>query len=265
MVAAGEYGQWAGMYHPRKFWLQLAVLPQWQGRGFGAAFYDHMLGALAALEPISIRSDAREDMARSRRFLEDRGFTETMRSWESRLDVAAFDPAPFAGAEEKARAHGIEVRSLAELASDPERDRKVYDLVWAVEEDVPRSEPEFTPVPFEQWRVKELANPNLIAEGYFVALDGGRYVGVSQLWRSQGTEMLETGLTGVRREYRRRGIALALKLRALEYARALGCPTIRTWNESRNRGMLSINEALGFVKQPAWIEFAKVIRDERDD
>ena len=30
-------------------------------------------------------------------FAERRGFVEEMRSWESRLEVATFDPAPFAG------------------------------------------------------------------------------------------------------------------------------------------------------------------------
>lgn len=58
---------------------------------------------------------------------------------------------------------------------------------------------------------------------------------------------------GSRRSYRRRGIA---------YARAQGCPTIKTWNESNNHAMLAINEALGFVKQPAWIEFGKTLRDD---
>ena len=62
--------------------------------------------------------------------------------------------------------------------------------------------------------------------------------------------------------YRRRGIALALKLRGIAYAKAQGRPTIKTWNESNNRAMLAINDALGFVKQPAWIDFVKTLRDD---
>jgi len=50
---------------------------------------------------------------------------------------------------------------------------------------------------------------------------------------------------------------MALKLRAVAYAKERGFREIRTWNDSINRPMLAINEALGFAKQPAWITFGK--------
>src|SRR5262249_28262313 len=71
--------------------------------------------------------------------------------------------------------------------------------------------------------------------------------------------------TGVLREYRRRGIAMALKLRAILYAKSAGYSRIKTWNEQGNRPMLSINEALGFIKQPAWIAFAKKLSDAAEE
>jgi len=63
------------------------------------------------------------------------------------------------------------------------------------------------------------------------------------------------GLTGVLREYRGRGIAMALKLQTVRYARDHGYREIRTWSDARNRPMLRIKEAMGFVKQPASINF----------
>jgi RimJ/RimL family protein N-acetyltransferase len=68
---------------------------------------------------------------------------------------------------------------------------------------------------------------------------------------------LRTGMTGVRREWRRRGIALALKVRSLEFAKAQGFRRVVTENETNNRGMIAINDRLGFVKQPAYVHYLK--------
>jgi hypothetical protein len=51
---------------------------------------------------------------------------------------------------------------------------------------------------------------------------------------------------------------MALKLQTVRYAREHGYREIRTGNDARNRPMLRINEAMEFVKQPAWITFEKM-------
>jgi GNAT superfamily N-acetyltransferase len=263
VVGLAEVGQSAGMFHPRKFWLGVTVAPEWQGRGIGAALYDHALASLDPFAPLSVRGGTRSDWTRSLRFLEARGFVEQMRAWESRLDVAAFDPSPYAGVEERVAAGGLVITTFAALAADPERDRKLYELDRDLSADVPHPEPH-TPISYEFFIDRVLSDPDLIPEAYFVAIDAatGEYAGMSQLWHSQGSDDLYNGLTGVRRAYRRRGLALALKLRGIAYAKAQGRPTIKTWNESNNRAMLSINEALGFVKQPIWIDFVKRLRED---
>ncbi len=48
-----------------------------------------------------------------------------------------------------------------------------------------------------------------------------------------------------------------LKLKAIRYAADHGVRVLKTWNETGNEGMLKINTQLGFVRQPAWIEYAK--------
>jgi GNAT superfamily N-acetyltransferase len=254
VVGTANYGQWADRYHPRRFTIDLQVRPHWQGRGLGKALYARLLAALRPADPLALLASAREDMERPVRFLTDRGFREMQRAWESRLDVAAFDPSPYAGVEEKSRSRGIEIRTLRQLESDPARDAKLHELHWVLEQDVPATEAP-TRTTLEHFRASHLGNPNLLPDGYFIAVDGDELVGLSALWGSQGSSDVYTGLTGVRREYRRQGIALALKLRAITYARQRGHPVIKTWNEVGNRAMLSINERLGYVKQPAWIEY----------
>ncbi len=263
IVGVGSYDQWPGMYHPRKFAIDVTVRPAWQGQGLGSALYARVLSALEPFAPLAVHSQGRADLERGIRFLQARGFVEGMRSWESHLAVAAFDPAPFAGALARMAASGITIRTIPELAGDPARDRKLYELDQELFADVPSPEPH-TPVPFEQFVARRLGDPDMLPDAYSIALDDatGEYAGMGQLWRSSTGDDLYNGLTAVRRAYRRRGIALALKLRGIAYAQQIGAPTIKTWNETNNQGMLAINAALGFVKQPAWIDFIKSLRDE---
>lgn len=262
-VGYARYDQSEWMYHPRLFNFFAAVIPERQGQGLGRALYATVMAALAPLDPLRVRARCRSDYVRSMRFLSDRGFVEDLRDWESHLDVPGFDPAPFAGHGERVIASGIRIVSLRELiAGDPEHRRKLYELDVTLAKDVPSPEP-LTAPSAESFERHVFESRDLLPEGFFVALDGQHYVGLSALWKSdEEPDALYTGLTGVRREYRRRGIALALKLRAIEYARGRGIRTLKTWNESNNRAMLSINEALGFVKQPAWVSFVKHLQSE---
>lgn len=262
-VGTGLYTQSVETYHPRRFEVDAVVLEPFRGRGIGRALYDTAVAALAPLDPIGLRAHCREDFPRSVRFLADRGFTEAMRDWESRLDPRAFDPSPFQPKVDAVRAQGIVIRSVADLADDPDRDRKLYDLDWAVTQDMPSADP-LTPPSFEHFLTSTLGGPTCFPEAWFVALDGDRYVGESSLWKSGADDSLYVGATGVLRDYRRRGIATALKIAAVERARAIGAPCIKTWNAQENRAMLSINEAMGFAKMPAWIQWEKTLKAENE-
>ena len=257
-VAYASYGQRAHAYHPRKFQLTIAVDPRWQLRGIGRRLYELLIDALRPFDPESVDEWSREDMTCRRGFLERRGFVEDMRMWSSALDLTTFDPSRFAHLVPPVTAQGLQLTTLAELGpSDPDVLRRLYDLWSEIRDDVP-SPPSEVPsdVSFEEW--KEYGDrPTLWPNGYYVAVDGDRYVGESQLWLAPEADALRTGLTGTRRAYRRRGIAYALKVLALTRGKQRGYRWVHTENEARNVGMLAINEALGFVKKPIWIHLAK--------
>ncbi len=258
-VAFGHYSQHPWRYHPQKFDIEIDVDPDHRRRGIGSALYDHLMVELERFDPIALRARSREDYQQSIQFLTKRGFGEAQRDWESRLNVQSFDFTPYEGQPERVE-EGIRLLTLAQLVSDPDRDRKLHQLESDLQSDVPSLDPP-TPLSFEVYSQRFLKNPDLFPEAWYIAVDGDRYVGTSALWKSQGNpKELYTGLTGVRREYRRRGVALALKLKTIAFAKAQGYQVIKTWNESNNRAMLSINEQLGYIKQPAWITFAKELK-----
>jgi GNAT superfamily N-acetyltransferase len=85
---------------------------------------------------------------------------------------------------------------------------------------------------------------------------------LSNLWKSEIERIINTGLTGVRREYRRKGVATALKHTCLTWAKNQGYEWIRTDNVDTNTDMLSINIRVGFKFMPAWLVHEKTIRKE---
>jgi mycothiol synthase len=254
IVGFGQYDQNAYLYDPRKFQFGITVVPDFHGRGIGGQLYDLIIGEVQRFDPISADEWSREDMDWRVGFLERRGFVADFRMWTSVLDLNTFDPARFA---ESTPDH-LQIRTLAELgAKDDAVWRRIYDMWCEVRHDVPLPPDEArVEVSFEQFRERE-DRPGLWPAGYFLALDGDRYVGTSQLWLAPESDTLRTGLTGVRRAYRRQGIATALKVRALALGKAQGYRRVNTENASHNVGMLGINMALGFVKNPAWVHFVK--------
>ncbi len=209
------------------------------------------------LEVKTLEMTAREDRMEFS-FLQQHGFAELERMFESVLDVAQFEPNGFRNYVDRAAQHGIQLSNLAEHLSNPEKVKEVYGLSIALHRDVPRRG-EFVVWDFDKWKTNTIESPKFMPEGWILASASERLVGISQLWKTSTKGQLNTGLTGVLPEYRRQGIAHVLKLRAVEVAKQLGAERISTQNHTVNRAMLSINEAMGFVKKPAMVTFRKQI------
>jgi len=232
-------------------------LPEFQRRGFGTLLLHDLFEAIEPYDPLVLRSSCCEDSTNSVGFLQHHGFREEHRLWESHLDVLAFDLTPYEKARERVRDQGIRIVPLSELPQENDWEHKLYELIIHIQADMPAPEP-FVAYSFEEWQKFEFNRPSRKPDAFFIALDGDRFVGVSILMSDPSdAAQLNTDDTGVVRDYRHRGIALALKLHGIAYAKSHGYRKIRTMNESTNRAMLTINERLGFVKRPAWIAFVR--------
>jgi GNAT superfamily N-acetyltransferase len=256
VVARGYYTQSFENYHPRKFVIDIMVHPDARRQGIGSALYEQIMQGLQQYDPLNLRGRVREDMQPGIHFLQGRGYQDAWRDWESRLDLATFDPSPYHGLEEKLRGQGIEIQSRKELASDPQCYHKLHELGNEVAQDIPTLDA-ITPLSFDQFMNLIINNPQSPPEGHFVAIHNGEYIGTSGLWKSEANADFTNDLTGVKRAYRHRGIALALKLRGIAYAREHRGTSIKTWNDSPNAAMIAINMQLGFVRKVGWITFLK--------
>ena len=221
--------------------------------------YAAVLKKTARHNPEALTISIREDWDAWMRFYTKKGFEEVERQWDSRLDLRTFDPKPFSWAIEKASSIGISFKTLADLPDTEATQRLIYmEITQVLLPDVPFTEP-LTIWPFETWLERAWQNPHRDFTGTFIAFDGDDLVGISELFSTDDPSKFTTGLTAVKRNYRRKGIAQALKLKAAQYARAQGGVEIATMNHSNNRPMLAINEAMGFEKLPAWVRLRKLL------
>ncbi|MEM7033133.1 MAG: GNAT family N-acetyltransferase [Chloroflexota bacterium] len=258
IVGFGSFSHNERFYHRQRFWVHLDVLPDWRQRGAGTQLYDHMLVIMqteyGANELHAETTDSRDY---SIRFLEKRGFWENKREPQSRLGLAKFDGTPFQGLETKMAAMGIEIRALSDLMrDDPQALYQVYELHQMLVFDVPDPAPR-TKVDFDSWQNGySVTNPYYLPEAHFMALHDNAYIGLTSLWGSKTDEKLYTGMSGVKREYRRKGLATALKLRAIAFAQAQGTRALLTSNNDTNP-MLQLNLKLGFEIYDARLKFVR--------
>ena len=210
---------------------------------------------------------AREDNKVKVGWLTDNGYRAVRRSPSSSLDVAAFDFGKWEGCVEKVEASGIEFLSRAHLQEhDPAWHTKLYEAWVEIKLDAPTSNEE-RPISVDEFN-KMLNSPAMCPETNLIAVDNG-----SQVARCSGfgpyagltlaNPLLRNAtiwgirFTGVRRAWRRKGIATAIKLKSVAQARDLGCARMRTSNEENNP-MYGINIKLGFASSPAWKEYEKL-------
>ena len=268
IIAEGAYMEPFWIKAPGKYYFGYSRLPEYEAKVIGGetvhdSVYRFLVEQLSPHPVSALLTSAREDKTFRVGWLEENGFTLTMRMPVSELNVETFDFAPYAGIQNRMAARGIHISSLQELQSrDPDWLVKAHEMCMEIDKDVPSPDPPARQ-PLEEFE-KIFQSPNFRADGWFIAEattdvgEGvGPYVGVSMLGVSEATpEKMYTWLTGVLRPYRRKGLATALKVSAIEFAGRHGAKVIQTDNEENNP-MFQLNLALGFKPIPAWLTFEK--------
>jgi GNAT superfamily N-acetyltransferase len=217
----------------------LAVLPPMRRRGAGSALY----GAISdwarehGANEITARIPERE--TESIAFAERRGFRVVARETHLVLELAglspeAIDPPP-----------GIEI---VRWADRPELGRGLHEASFEANPDVPGSE-DWSGEPFEAW--ERTHRPELM----FAAVAGDEVVGFAELFTTAARPKVAGHMmTGVKRAWRRRGIAGALKRAQVVWAKEAGFERLQASNELRNEPIRRLNERLGYREEPGQVK-----------
>jgi GNAT superfamily N-acetyltransferase len=220
--------------------LELRVDRQCWGQGIGSALLDFLHREARERGAAQLLGWVRENVPDAESFATRRGFTPTGEVIEEyRLDLQSARLEEYAGIEQQLREEGIRIARLADPGMEDAELRRALYALWK------DASQETTEVSFESWQESVLEGPGLSPEWHWIALDGGLPVGMTFLKRLGG-EAAENDYTGVAPSYRGRGIAQALKLRAIVWGREQGLESFYTASEVGNARMIAINRRLGY-------------------
>ena len=257
VVAVASFSHNAEMFHPDKYGCGISVHPDYQQRGIGTQLWGLLHESLRARGAILARGQVWEKHPHSVAFAGRLGFREKRRGWQSILEVNGVNLQDYAHRWDRVREQGIVLTTLAEeLQRDPECLRKLYVLANTAMRHTPLPDKPTDP-PYEMFLRWTVENPKSMPEALFIAREGNRYVGYSHLGKSDEKDALSQWFTATDPDYMGRGIAWAVKLHTVKYAQEHGYKQIKTWNDTENQRMLSINLRLGFKPLPAWITMEK--------
>jgi len=218
------------------------VPPEFRGQGVGGGLLAACRDHLRRHGKEVWRAETSDGDPHTLRFLERRGFQEVARSQEVGLDLTTWEPPGWPLPD------GIE---LTDYATRPDLLRGMSQVENEVVEDIPQQGDEpHIPFPFEKFQ-EIVQKPGMDPRLMIIGLDGDEVVGYAMLSRNVARpELGYHWLTGVRKAWRGRGVAKALKQAQLTAAKGLGIERVRTDNDLRNEPIRRLNEALGYTRLP---------------
>jgi mycothiol synthase len=215
------------------------VLPDKRGHGVGTSLLNRL--AAHAVEQGYARAGSNvaggdeRSIAFARRF----GFEELRRDVQQVLEVRVVHPREVEGVE------------FVSLEQRPDLLEAAYPLAQEGWADMPI---EGLDISLETW----LLEGGTLPAGSLAALTDGEIVGYAGLlvWADDRTKA-ENGLTVVRRDWRRRGLASALKQRQIAWAVENGIRHLVTYTQTGNVNIQAVNAGLGYVTTEETIAFTR--------
>jgi mycothiol synthase len=237
----------------------VGVAPAYRRQGLGTRLADEVERFAASNRVRWVEAEVAEsNLPAALSLIGPRGYVELERYRTSIQTPSTVDLSGLGRSRRRLQSEGIEIVAFPAIDSPRARD-ELYRAMMPIWRDMPH-EPH---VGWEDPSPKAFSRtiferPSVLLDSLFVARDAERIVGLSYLaTRPDGDA--EVGDTGVLRDYRRRGIARALKMSVTQYAVDHGIERVHTDNRADNAGMLAINRELGFIPGEQLVIFEKTL------
>src|SRR5215469_883499 len=222
-------------YRARRVVTLITVLAGQRRRGAGTALYEAISRWASERGVREMEVSVSDNDPESLSFAQRRGFTEERREVGLVLSLAGISP------PRVQRPAGIEIVTWARR---PELARGMYEVDLEAHPDIPGFE-DVAVEPFEDWMAHQMQRPTDSPEATFVALADEEVVGYAKLSLTAPTAAGHA-ITAVKRAWRGRGIARALKATEINWALANGYTELHTSNEERNTPIKRLNARLGY-------------------
>jgi predicted N-acetyltransferase YhbS len=240
-VGVASVSKFAGAPDGGFAYLTIRVRSEYRRQGVGSALDRRASEHAGGLGKSRFYAVVRDIDTDSLGYYGARGFDEIGRMQDVELELVSSSVEPEVPT-------GIEI-----VPAIAEHDRGVYEVALEAVADIPSPET-IVPGDFEDWRQFQFG-PLVERELSFVALDQGAVVGYAILGRFT-EDTYQHWMTGVARQARNRGIALALKRAQIAAAREAGVKSLRTQNDLGNASMRRVNEKLGYRLRFEWVHLA---------
>jgi mycothiol synthase len=215
------------------------VVAERRNQGVGSALYAAVSDHARRIGKAQLEVDLWEDERDGLRFLEHRGFLEVERFARVRLEL---DEARLPDTPTPEGIEVVPIERCLDLAP------QLFEVALEAAADMPSTDPiEFS---YEDWYGWEIGRESLRHDLGRVALAGGVPVGFGSISVVGDSHEGWNSITAVRRSWRRRGVATAIKRAQIEAAKAAGLTSLTTFSEKRNIPMRTLNERLGYRPLP---------------
>ena len=258
VISEGEYvgygrfvsGTWDPVLKAGHAEMMMIVNEEWRNKGIGRMSLQE-IEQLAEKNHIQVlHTNIQDSNDMDLEWFKQKGFEVRSHIFESQLVLNDFNNDQYHFNELEAL--GIHFKTLSDFEFDEGSTNRFWDLYWSLVADVPGVGD--TPRQSNE-RMNSLVEV-FDKHGFILALDGEKWIGLTMIL-NESDDCYYNSMTGVVQDYRGKGIALALKLKAIEYAQNNNGKYIRTNNDSNNASMLAVNKKLGYEAKSGFFSLVK--------